>query len=343
MMQTDPAKCRYSRRALLGAAAGGVAAMSLDAGPARAAEAAGQGAKRSTVRDHLWIFTVAAGGDNDSLERAGVRGGSRMTPAEGAFYLNVPNLLLIRENDRPRLPEGQTWRARTEFEQYATAFRPLSRVVWSVVGSGGQGGLRELPHVVRLAQKFPNISGIYLDDFIVDARRLSDGRVAGRPAIQPAELKGARERLRSTGRPMDVWVTLYTHEINPARKTASPAFRGCEPPLAGFLDLFDVLTLWTWNSAELEFLDDNLEALERIAPKKARIALGLYIWDFHNGKPVPPDLMRHQCQRGLAWLQEGRIQEMIFLANTVLDVGLPSAEFAREWIAQVGGLQLKGG
>jgi len=27
---------------------------------------------------------------------------------------------------------------------------------------------------------------------------------------------------------------------------------------------------------------------------------------------------------------------MIFLSNTVLDVGLPSAQFARDWIAQVG-------
>ena len=342
-MQTNPPERRCSRRALLGSAAGGIAAMSLNPGLAGGGEAGGGPAKRSTVRDHLWIFTVAAGGDNDSLEKAGVRGGSRMTPAEGAFYLNVPNLLLIREREQPRLPDGETWRARTEFEQYATSFRPLSRVVWSVVGGGGHGGVAELPHVLRLARNYPNICGIYLDDFIVDARRQADGRVAGRPAIQPAELKQARERLRGAGRPMDMWVTLYTHEINAARTTASPAFRGCEPPLAGFLDLFDVLTLWTWNSDELAQLDDNLAALERIAPKKARIALGLYIWDFHNGKAVPPDLMRHQCERGLAWLQEGRIQEMIFLANTVLDVGLSSAEFAREWIAKVGGLQLKGG
>jgi hypothetical protein len=317
--------------------------MSLTPGSGRAGPAGGQAAKRSTVRDHLWIFTVPAGGDNDSLEKGGIRGGSRMTPAEGAIYLNVPNLLLIRSGDQPRLPDGEAWRAKTEFEQYATSFRSLNHVVWSVVGGGGQGGLRELPYVVNLAKEFPNFSGIYLDDFIVDAKRQADGRVAGRPALQPSELRWARERLKAVGRPMDVWVTLYTHEINPARKTASPAYRGCEPPLAGFLDHFDVFTLWTWNSDELQFLDENLEALERIAPKKARIALGLYLWDFHNGKVVPPDLMRHQCQRGLAWLKEGRIREMIFLANTLLDVGLPSVEFAREWIAQVGGLPIEGG
>jgi len=35
---------------------------------------------------------------------------------------------------------------------------------------------------------------------------------------------------------METWVTLYTHEINPSRKTASPGFRDCDPPLASFLD-----------------------------------------------------------------------------------------------------------
>jgi hypothetical protein len=342
-MQSKPLEPRCSRRTLLGAAASGIASLSLPPALGRAGEITGMGRKRSTVRDRLWIFTVASGGDNEYLERAGVRGGSRMTPAEGAFYLNVPNLLLIREREQPRLPGPETWRAKTEFEQYATAFRPLSQVVWSVVGSGGHGGLNELPYVLNLPKKFPNVAGIYLDDFIVDTRRQADGRVVGRPAIQPAELKAARQRMKAVGRAMDMWVTLYTHEINQSRKMSNPAFRGCDPPLASFLDLFDVLTLWTWNSDELAFLDENLAALEKVAPKKARIALGLYIWDFHNGRPVPPDLMRHQCERGLAWLQKGRIQEMIFLGNTVLDVGLESAEFAREWIAKVGGLPIRAG
>ena len=46
--------------------------------------------------------------------------------------------------------------------------------------------------------------------------------------------------------------------------------------------------------------------------------------------------MEHQCELGLKWLKEARIHDMIFLANTVLDVGLPSAEFSRKWIAKVG-------
>ena len=335
-MSSDTHGNRASRRAFLGTAAAGAASLALPADERRAAEAATADPARSTVRDRLWIFTVFAGGDNSSLESGGVRGGSRMTPAEGAFWLNVPNLLLIRSSNLPRPPGGEPWRAKTSFEQYAISFQPLDHVVWSVVGSGGKGGMQELSPVIQLAKKFPNISGIYLDDFIVDVKKQPDGGIAGRPALKPAELTQAREQLKAVGRPMDIWITLYTHEICPPRKTTSPGFRGCNPPLAEFLDLFDVLTLWTWNADELPALEDNLAALEAMAPKDHRIALGLYMWDFPNRRPVPLELMKHQCELGLKWLHEKRIHEIIFLANTVLDVGLPSAEFARDWIAKVG-------
>ena len=101
-----------------------------------------------------------------------------------------------------------------------------------------------------------------------------------------------------------------------------------------------MLTLWTWNSEEIPLLEENLAALEKLAPKNARIALGLYIWDFHNRKPVPVELMEQQCEFGLKCLKAGRIHDMIFLANTVLDVGLPSAEFSRQWIKKVGNERL---
>ena len=329
-MTTRHNQSSVSRRAVLGALAGGAA--SLAVGSSNSSEAGpAEGAARSTVRDHLWIFTVPAGCDDDWYEQGGVRGGSRMTPAEGAFYLNVPNLILVRNQDRPPLPHHERWRAKTTYEQYALSFRPLDRVLWSVVGSSGAGGLRELGPVLELARAYPNISGIYLDDFIVDAQP-RDGENIGRPALATAELESARRRMKALGRPMDIWLTMYSHEVLPDH----PHYRGCDPPLAGVLDLFDVLTLWTWWSDELKTLEQSLAALEAIAPKKARIALGMYVWDFDGKKAVPVDLMKHQCDLALEWITKGRIHEIIVLGNTGLDLGLPSAEYVREWIARVG-------
>ena len=328
---------------------GGFALLSLDSpdnGDSPVTQPGARGPSRSTVRDRLWIFTVHAGANNRKTEAfpAGntkhyiddyAPGGSRMTPAEGAFWLGVPNLLLIRTNDTPLLPSAEAARARTTFEQYATSFQPLDRVVWSVVGGGGEGGMNELPPVFDLARKYPNFRGIFLDDFVRPGKPVN-GRMVGRPSLQREDLSLAREQMKAMGRPMEIWVTLYTHEVNPARKVTSPSFKDCNPPLDSFLDQFDVLTLWTWNSEEIPEWEANLSALEKIAPKHARIAMGLYLWDFHNKKPVPVDLMKHQCDLGLKWLKEGRISDMIFLANTMLDVGMPSAEFSRQWIKKHG-------
>ena len=299
----------------------------------------------TTVRDRLWLFTVHAGANNVEYQSKHhicdfASGGSRMTPAEGAFWLGVPNVLFIRARDIPPLPSAEPGRRRTSFEQYAMSFAPLDRVVWSVVGAGGHGGMSELPPVLDLAKKFPNITGVYLDDFIVKAKVQPDGHQLGQPALRVEELKQARAEMKAAGRPLEIWATLYTHEINPARKLAAPVFQACEPPLATFFDQFDVLTLWTWNSEEIPELEANLAALEKLAPKHARIALGFYLWDFENRKPVPVELMQHQCDLGLKWLREGRIHDLIFLANTMLDVGMPSAEFSREWIKKNGGEKL---
>ena len=52
----------------------------------------------ATVRDRLWLFAVPADGPRLYYEGAGYRGGSRITPAEGAFWLGVPNLMFITQD-----------------------------------------------------------------------------------------------------------------------------------------------------------------------------------------------------------------------------------------------------
>ena len=92
----------------------------------------------ATVRDRLWIFTVIEGGNN-KLSPASpggntkhyiddfAPGGSRMTPAEGAFWLGVPNLLFIRGNNRPALPSDEIGQRKSSYQKYATSFQPLER------------------------------------------------------------------------------------------------------------------------------------------------------------------------------------------------------------------------
>ena len=57
-----------------------------------------------------------------------------------------------------------------------------------------------------------------------------------------------------------------------------------------------------------------------------------YMYDFYNRKPVPNELMELQCNYALELLKQGRIDGMIFEANSVMGARLPSEYWLREWI-----------
>src|SRR5260370_28965377 len=104
------------------------------------------------VRDALWLWAHEAGAHNDAW---GLPRPSRIPPAEAALYLGIPNLIMVRYLGRPPLP----------FDQFALPLRALNHVVWSVVGAHGQTDQQERAHVLDLAARQPNITGVMLDDF----------------------------------------------------------------------------------------------------------------------------------------------------------------------------------
>jgi hypothetical protein len=290
-----------TRRGFLEKAA--IGALAVGAGPAIATadETSRQpGGQGDTVRDRFWIFTVFAGGDNEGY---GLPRPSRMTPAEAAFYLGVPNLLFIRSGGHP--PLGL-------FEQWALPFRPLKRVVWSLVGAGGVTADDERRRVFELARRFPNIVGFMMDDFF---------HGDGSGALSPQQLQDLRSHFLIDGRPHELYVTLYTHQLG--------------LPIQRHLEFCDNITLWTWNSKDLKDLEKNFDRLEKIAPKNKKL-LGCYLWDYGNKAAMPVDRMQRQCELGLKWLREKRLQGLIFLGNTCCDLELGSVEWSRKWIAEVG-------
>lgn len=307
-----------------------------------------QQAEANTVRDRLWLFGVPADGPRLFYEGAGYRGGSRITPAEGAHWLGVPNLMFITQpwNQPPAMAREKAWKTVTTKEQYAISFQSLKRVQWAAVGSGGLGGLAEVPDIVTLAKDYPNITSIYLDDFVTRPyTKRADGTTVGTPAMTEAQLKSMRTQLGKAGRPMEVWTTIYTHEFDRKHRD----FKDCEPPLADQMKHFDVVVLWTAKSADLRDLEKNLALLEAIKPKNCRIALGIYLWGYWDkdpakaddksyvmGQPVPLDLMEHQCGLGLKWLKEGRVSDLVILGLAGIDQGIPSAKWMRDWIKRHG-------
>ena len=163
-------------------------------------------------------------------------------------------------------------------------------------------------------------AGIMLDDFIT-------GRKEGQRAkLTVEELAEIRRKLKAIRKDLDIFVTVYTNRL--------------DLPVRDYLDLVDVLTLWTGDPAELVNLEANLEKVEALVPNSRKM-LGCYVVHYGKKQGTPVPAMKLQCETGLRWLQEGRIEGIIFLGNTTLDLGFESVEWTRRWIQEVGDTRLK--
>ena len=283
--------------------AGGCALSSAAAPPLAAPEP-------DTVRDRLWIFTCAANSDFLHLRRRSV-----MTPVEGAFFLGVPNIIVVQSSAQ-EAPHG---RLEPPFAQYLVAMQPLKRIVWSVVGSGGFRSPDETKEVLALSRTTPNFAGVMLDDFFTGAK---EGK---RAQLTVEELGGIRDQLRQGGRNLDIFVTLYADKL--------------DQPIGDYIKQVDVMTLWTSDPNQLAHLEANLKKVEALFPRTRKM-LGCYVVDYGRREGTPLPWMQRQCETGLRWLQERRIEGIIFLGNTTMDLGFASVDWTREWIQQVGQTRL---
>ena len=255
-----------------------------------------------SVRDRFWLWGHVAGSHDRGW---GLEQASWITPVEAAFYMSIPNVIMVRYEGRPKPP----------FRQYALPFRALREIVWSVLGAGGATDQSEREEVLSMASITPNLSGVMMDDFFNSE---GDSHVA---ALTTDELRRFQNRLKQGQRQLDLWVGLYDHQL--------------DAPVSAHLEHCDVVTFWTWEARNLTKLESNFEKMERLTPGKQRV-LGCYMWNYGEREAMATTTMARQCEKGLEWLRQGRINGMIFLASCICDLELESVEWTRRWIREVG-------
>ena len=272
------------------------------------------------VKDKLWIFGVRAHQD-DVLLKPVVHGTnptyhfrSRITPAEAAFMLDVPNVLMIQ-------CDGEPAPFSSEARGYMESFYRMKKVLWGSCGSGGYRVGNEEDYVCQLAEQYPNITGVYLDDINGAYSKVPDRDERHRLRVEM--VAGVRRNLQKAPRPMDIYVTWYWKE----------------DPYPGLLDQVDGLSFWTWNSEHLIHLQERFERMEKMCRGK-KILLGIYLYDFYNRRPVSNEMMELQCNYGLQLLEEGRIDGMIIEANSTMGAGLPSEYWLRDWLKEVKSIEI---
>jgi hypothetical protein len=279
--------------------------------------------KEGTVRDRLWVFCNPVNADYTVVRRRTV-----MSPFESAVYMGVPNIIMVNSYPDPRegpLPgpndEGFFKPWVPPYELYAYPLKVLKRVAWSIVDDGGVTTNREREQVLTMARNTPNIVGVFMDDFF-SFRKDPNAKMA---SLTVDELRAVRREIKGPGKKLDLFVTLYN--------------QGLDHPIGEYLEQIDLITFWNHGTAVLANLDQNLTRLAKLAPK-SRIMLGCYTAEADDHRtprwlPIPVETMKYQCELGLRWLREGRIEGIIIYGN-FLDFGWESQEWAREWIEKVG-------
>lgn len=263
------------------------------------------------VQDKLWLFASRAHDDDLYLGRSSsgrFMKRSRITPAEGAAILDVPNVIMVVSDGVPSAYSDDAY-------GYMESFCRMKNVWWSVTGSAGFRAGNEERFIASLAERYPNVTGAFADDLI------GCGPLSKLPRSERlAAIRSIREVLDTACRPLSLCMTFYINHID-----------DCDTELC---DIFDGISLWTPKYRDLENLRENFEAVERKLPRHKKY-LGIYMLEYSSGEPIPDEYMKLQCEYGLELLKSRRIEGMIFLTNCVMGVGLPSEKWLRSWIDDV--------
>ncbi len=270
-----------------------------------------------TLRDSFWLWGQNPGSHHRGSPEKGYKlpGTNRMDAAEGGRFFGIPNCCRVVMSAGPEPP----------FDAETAKLQDFKQVVWSAVGAGGvtrnSDDRSDLDEVLRQADRFPNVTGAILDDFFASVEGFGRGGKLARHSI--ASITTMRDRLHAfPRRRLDLWMVWYTYQLG--------------FPVAEYIALCDVITLWTWKGSDLAALDDHLRRFAELTPGKRRLA-GCYLWNYGEQKPLTLDQMKHQLDRYLHWMRQGVLEGIIFCSNCIADIGLETVEHTRRWIAEVGG------
>ncbi len=281
------------------------------------AQALAQTSRPDTIRDRIWIWGHPAGVYNESF-LANLPQKSTIEPVAAADYMGIRNMIFVRYDGKPVPP----------FDAYYQPFQKLDRVYWSLVGASGVTSADERDQVFQLAEKHQNVVGFILDDFFrsnatgpgTDPDTETGDVTPFEASLTPQELRLLAQR-KVRGEKLPIMAVVYTGQISQRAKA--------------HVAEVDQVCLWTWRPADLQDLEGNLTKLEKLIGDKP-VFLGCYMYDFADQRPLPVELMQQQTELGYRWLQQGRIQGLIFLATPNVDVDLEAVAWTRQWIARIG-------
>jgi len=267
--------------------------------------------KNAIIKDMLWLWGQNAGSHHGTKNPYKLPGKNLMETREGCDFFGINKCCRVTMAGYGPFPP---------FEAEAEKVKDLKEVVWSAIGDGGteqhNNDQSDIDEVLRIAKIHPNISGAILDDFFHNV----SGKDLARHSVR--SIQSMRDKLHNFNkRRLDLWVVWYTHQL--------------DLNIADYLELFDVITMWTWNGSDLLNLDSNIQKFIEKTPGKRHL-VGCYMWNYGEQKPLTMNQMKYQLDIYYQWLKNKKIEGIIFCSNAIADIELETVEYTRKWIAEMG-------
>lgn len=267
-----------------------------------------------TVHDKIWVWAnpdMATPGKHTAASFA--QAGS----AERASILGVSNVVMASAG----LPHD-----RELAERWTAEVADAPRLVWEIMRDSytpDEGKKetytfefkRRIEHLASLVKRYPQIEAVMVDDMT---------SVAVERGLKPEHMTNIKTLLNKHGLPLQLWGVLYT--MNLSEEATDPIVREV-----------DVISLWTWHANDLVDLEKYIAECEKRYPGKP-IELGLYMYDYGNGRRMPLDVHEQQCETALKLLHQNRIAGIIFLT---IKNDAEVVQWTADWIKQVGKQKLK--
>ena len=251
------------------------------------------------LADTLWNWAHLEGSHTKYMS-----GDYSISPEAFAKEFGVPNAFIVSFNGNIVPP----------FDNMAKRFSCLREIKWAVLGDVStpmpEDELGHTKDILDIQPIADNLSGGILDDFFIPERM---------ERYTPEVLKKIRKALNDQG--LDFWCVLYSNQL--------------DMDLKDFLDCFDGVSLWVWESETIPKLPEFFAKLKQIAPGK-RYMLGVYLWEFNVKKPMDPDLFEQHISHCFRLTEEKEIEGTIFCSNTVGTDDFATTRILKEYVAKYG-------
>ena len=251
------------------------------------------------LSDTLWNWAHLQGSHNKYMS-----GDYSISPEDFAKEFGVPNAFIVSFNGNIVPP----------FDNMAQRFSGLREIKWAVLGDVStpmpEDELGHTKDILAIQDIAKNLTGGILDDFFIPERM---------EKYTPEVLKKIRKALNDQGK--DFWCVLYSNQL--------------EMDLTDFLECFDGVSLWVWESETIPQLPQFFAKLKEIAPGK-RYMLGVYLWEYNVKKAIDPKLFEQHISQCFKLTMEKEIEGTVFCSNTVCGGDFESVKILKDYVAKYG-------